>query len=103
MHGQAPPARTETVDIEVVAAERPKRSSSATSAHGGRRVGTGTYTLEELPGGGTRITFEYSWQQAPLSERLAAPLVRGILRRGNERAMQRLAEQLKAREAAPVG
>ena len=63
---------------------------------GGRRIGNGTYTLEELPDGGTRINFEYSWQQAPLSERLAAPLVRGVLRRGNERAMQRLAEQLPA-------
>jgi carbon monoxide dehydrogenase subunit G len=88
--------RTETVDIEVVSAERPKQIVERNIGLGGRRIGNGTYTLEELPRGGTRINFEYSWQQAPLSERLAAPLVRGILRRGNERAMQRLAEQLPA-------
>jgi len=88
--------RTETVDIEVVSAERPKQIVERNVGLGGRCVGNGTYTLEELPKGGTRINFEYSWQQAPLSERLAAPLVRGILRRGNERAMQRLAEQLPA-------
>jgi carbon monoxide dehydrogenase subunit G len=86
--------RTETVDIEVVSARRPEKIVERNVGLGGRRIGHGTYTLEELPGGGTRINFEYSWQQAPLSERLASPLVRGILRRGNERAMQRLAEQL---------
>jgi hypothetical protein len=42
--------------------------------------------------------FEYDWQQAPFSERLASPLVRAILRRGNARAMQRLAEQLAAHQ-----
>ena len=88
--------RTETVDIEVVSAERPQKIVERNVGLGGRRIGNGTYVLEELPQGGTRINFEYSWQQAPLSERLAAPVVRGILRRGNERAMQRLAEQLPA-------
>jgi carbon monoxide dehydrogenase subunit G len=90
------PGRTETVEIEVVSAQRPQEIVERNIGLGGRRIGNGTYTLEELPEGGTRITFEYSWQQAPLSERLAAPIVRGILRRGNERAMQRLAEQLPA-------
>jgi carbon monoxide dehydrogenase subunit G len=88
--------RTETVDIEVVSARRPQTIVERNVGLGGRRIGNGTYTLDELPGGGTRINFEYSWQQAPLSERLTAPIVRGILRRGNERAMQRLAEQLPA-------
>ena len=88
--------RTETVEIEVVSAQRPQQIVERNVGLGGRRIGNGTYTLEELPEGGTRINFEYSWQQAPLSERLAAPVVRGILRRGNERAMQRLAEQLPA-------
>ena len=37
-----------------------------------------------------------------MSERLAAPIVRAILRRGNERAMQRLAEQLAQHATAPV-
>lgn len=86
--------RSETVDIEVVAAEPPARIVERNIGAGGKRVANGTYMLEELPGGGTRIDFEYAWQTAPLSERLAAPLVRGMLRRGNQRAMQRLAEQL---------
>jgi hypothetical protein len=94
--------RTDTIDIEVVAAERPVRIVEQNVGAGGRRVANGTYTLEALPGGGTRIVFEYSWQKAPLGERLAAPLVRAYLRRGNQQAMERLAEQLAAQDA-PVG
>ena len=90
--------RTETVEIEVISAEPPAKIVERNIGAGGRRVGTGTYTLEETPAGGTRINFEYAWQQAPLSERLAAPLIRAILRRGNERAMQRFAGQLAARQ-----
>ena len=91
--------RTDSIEIEVVAAERPARIVERNVGAGGRRVANGTYVLSELPDGGTRIMFEYAWQRAPLSERLAAPLVRGILRRGNERSMQRLADQLAT--AAP--
>jgi len=86
--------RTESIEIEVVAADRPTRIVERNVGAGGRRVANGTYVLDGLPGGGTRITFEYAWQRAPLSERLASPLVRGILRRGNERSMRRLADQL---------
>src|SRR6478735_4486545 len=81
--------RSEPDEIEVVAAERPKTHVEQNVGAGGRRVGTGTYTLEELPGDHTRITFEYAWKQAPLSDRVAAPLVRAVLRRGNQRAMER--------------
>jgi hypothetical protein len=86
--------RTENVEIEVIEAERPVKTVERNVGAGGKRVGTGTYTLTDLPGGGTRVAFTYAWQQAPWNERLAAPIVRGIARRGNERAMQRLAEQL---------
>ena len=34
-----------------------------------------------------------------MSEALAAPLVRAVSRRGNQRAMERLAGQLRTREA----
>jgi uncharacterized protein YndB with AHSA1/START domain len=88
--------RSETVDIEVIAAERPHSIVEQNVGAGGRRIGTGTYTLEPLPDGGTRIAFEYAWKKAPVSERLSAPLVRAILARGNRRAMERLAEQLAA-------
>jgi hypothetical protein len=87
--------RTDTIDIEVIAGERPRSIVEQNVGARGRRIATGTYTLEPLPGGGTRIVFEYAWKQAPLSERLSAPLIRTILARGNQRAMERLAEQLR--------
>jgi carbon monoxide dehydrogenase subunit G len=97
--------RTDTIEIEVVDAERPTKIVEQNIGAGGRRIANGTYTLADAPGGGTRITFEYAWQQAPLSERLASPLVRSVLRRGNQRSMQRLAERLPRREdiAPPAG
>jgi hypothetical protein len=87
--------RTEPIELEVIADEPPVRNVERNTGAGGRRVATGTYTLAELPGGGTRITFEYAWQRAPLSERLAAPIVRRMMRRGLTQAMQRLADQLR--------
>ena len=60
------------------------------------RTAEGTYTLQALPGGGTRISFEYRWITAPLADRLTAPLARAFIRRTNEKAMRRLAEQLPA-------
>ena len=90
--------RTETIDIEVIEAERPARNMERNVGASGR-VATGTYTLAELPGGGTRITFESAWLRVPRSEALAAPLVRAMVRRGNKRAMERLAEQLRAHKA----
>jgi hypothetical protein len=86
--------RSEPVEIEVIAAARPKTIVEQNVDARGRRVATGTYSLEHLPSGETRIAFEYAWQQAPLSERLAAPLVRAILSSANQRALARLAEQL---------
>jgi hypothetical protein len=86
--------RSESVEIEVIAAERPGMIVEHNVSAGGRRIATGTYTLEQMPGGETRIAFEYAWKQAPLSDRAAASLVRAILARGNKRAMARLAEQL---------
>lgn len=91
--------RTDTVEIEVIAAERPSTIVEQNIGAGGRRVATGTYTLEALADGNTRIDFEYAWKQAPLGERMAAPLIRGILRRGNQRAMERLAAQLAVHES----
>ncbi len=86
--------RTDHVEIEVVSAQAPERIVEQNIGAGGKRVANGTYILEELPAGGTRITFEYSWQRAPASERVAAPIVRSVLRRANQRSMERLAERL---------
>ena len=95
--------RSEPVEIEVIEAEPPVRNVERNISAGGHRVATGTYTLDELPGGGTRINFEYAWQRAPLSERLAAPLVRRVMRRPLELSMRRLADELRARERQPAG
>jgi hypothetical protein len=86
--------RTDTVDIEVIAAERPSRIVERNIDAGGRRVATGTYELRELPSGETQVDCEYAWQRAPLSERLAAPLVRSVMRRANQRSLGRLAGAL---------
>ncbi len=87
--------RTDAVDIEVVDAERPTRIVERNIGAGGKRVANGTYMLSGLPSGGTHVQFEYTWQQIPLAERVMSPVVRGMLRRANERAMERLAERLQ--------
>jgi hypothetical protein len=92
--------RTDTVDIEVIDAERPARIVERNIGAGGKRIATGTYTLSDRPEGGTHVQFQYAWQQIPLSERVMGPVVRSMLRRANERAMARLAEQIGA--AVPV-
>jgi hypothetical protein len=86
----------DVVDIEVVDAEAPARIVERNVAAKAGRTAQGTYTLEALPGGGTRIAFEYRWIVTPLADRLTAPLARAYIRRANARAMQRLAEQLPA-------
>jgi len=86
--------RTDTIQMEVIEAERPVRTVERNVSAGGRRVATGTYTLADLPDGGTRVTFTYTWEQAPVSDRLMAPVVHAVARRANETSMRRLAEKL---------
>jgi hypothetical protein len=93
--------RSEPVEIEVISGERPTPIVEQNVGAGGRRVATGTYTFEPTPSGETLIAFEYAWKRAPLSERIAAPLVRAILSSANQRAMARLAEELE-RSLAPA-
>jgi hypothetical protein len=87
--------RPEPVDIEVVGAVDGVQITERNVGAGGRRIGHGTYTLEDLPTGGTQIRFTYSWQQAPLGDRLLAPVARALLRRALARAMERLAYELE--------
>jgi uncharacterized protein YndB with AHSA1/START domain len=93
----------DTVDIEVVDAEAPTRIVERNVATKAGRVGEGTYVLEELPDGGTRVTFEYRWIVAPVLDRMASPLVRAYIRRNNATAMRRLAELLQERTVSPRG
>lgn len=82
------------VSIEVVEAEAPRRIVERNVSAAGRRLAQGTYTLDSLPSGGTRITFTYTWLRAPLADRLLAPAVRLVMRRANHTAMRRLAAEL---------
>jgi hypothetical protein len=89
---------SDVVDIEVVDAEAPTRIVERNVAVKAGRTAEGTYTLAPS-GAGTRISFEYRWIVTPLPDRLTAPLARAYIRRANETAMRRLAEQLAARGA----
>lgn len=88
------------VAIEVVEAEAPRRIVERNVSAGGRRVAHGTYTIEPLPDGSSRVTFTYVWERAPLGDRLLAPVVRATMRRANRTVMQRLAGELAAHVAA---
>ena len=81
-------------DFELVEAEPPSRIVEQGVGAGGKRRTRGTYRLEQLPGGGTRISFELEWLQASRAERLAPPLIRAFVRRTSGKAMRRLAKQL---------
>ena len=94
---KAPGADT-WIDIEVIEARAPERTVENATSAGGKRRTCGTYTLTELPGNRTLVEFEFGYLSAPALERPALPLMRPWLRRANEKAMERLAEQL-----APVG
>jgi hypothetical protein len=88
------PLSREFAEFEVVESVRPERTvEEGVSAHGKRRT-RGTYRLEELPDGGTKINFELDWVEAPRSERLVPPLSRLFLRGALGKAMGRLAKQL---------
>jgi hypothetical protein len=88
---------SDVVDIEVVDADPPTRIIERNVAAKIGRTAEGTYTLIPNASGGTHITFEYRWIVTPVTDRLAAPLVRSFIRRTNETAMRRLAEQLAGR------
>ncbi len=87
--------RKEPLEMEVVAAERPRMNAEESVSAKGRRRTRGTYRLEEGPNGGTIIEFELEWLQATLLDRLTAPIARSVVRNGNLRALQRLRVRLE--------
>jgi hypothetical protein len=88
------PGVDDALDMEVVEADPPRMNAEESVSANGRRRTRGTYRLESLPGGGTSITLELAWLEAPLADRLGAPLTRTVVRRANARALRRLAERL---------
>ena len=91
------PGSNENIDIEVIEAAPPRRVVEESVSAGGKRRTRGTYELDELAGGGTRIAFELIWIEAPRNERMTAPLMRAFMRRTNGRSMRRLAKLLRSR------
>ena len=89
----------DSLDMEVVAAERPRMTAEESVSAKGRRRTRGTYRLEEDPSGGTIIEFELEWLEATLLDRLTAPVARSFVRNANLRALERLRVRLEELDA----
>lgn len=87
------PGPKDWTEITVIEADPPHKTVEQGVSAGGKRRTQGTYTLRELPGG-TEVTFEFRYLEMPLRDRVMVPFLRSWLKRGNERAMERLSEQL---------
>ena len=84
-------------EIEVIEVDPGRRIvEEGTGGRRGERRTRGTYLLEDLPGGATRIEFTLEFLSLPTSEKLMGPLQRAYLRRVNGRALRRLAETLSS-------
>jgi hypothetical protein len=95
------PTRHPDIEITAVESVRPERTvEQGRGGKGMRRRSTGTYRLAEAPGGATHVTFELEVEPAGLADRLQWPITRAYLRRANQRALERLKEQLEAKPAA---
>ena len=88
------PMSQDWTDFEVIESEAPKRIVEEAVGLKGKRRTRGTYTLENLLDGGTKVSFEFAWLEAARAERLGPPLTRAFMRRVNGKAMRRLAKQL---------
>lgn len=88
------PGSQDHFEFEVIESEAPRRIVEQGVSSKGKRRTQGTYRLESLPDGGTRIEFELAFQALPRSERLIPPLTRAFAKRVNAKAMRRLGKQL---------
>jgi hypothetical protein len=88
------PMSQDWTDFEIVEVEEPRRIVEEGIGAGGKRRTRGIYRLQELPVGGTEISFELEWLEASRAERLCPPLTRAFIRRPNGKALRRLAAQL---------
>ena len=87
-------ALSDPADIEVIEVEPDRLIRERATASKGRRITSGTYKLSDLPDGGTHIEFSFAFQQVPAREKLLGPLMRAAVKRGNAKAMERLAALL---------
>ena len=86
-------------EIEVFEVEDGRLIRERSIAAKGKRIAHGTYTPQDLPSGGTHIEFEFALQKVPALEKPLVPLMRKMVRKGNERAMERLAAILNDQAA----
>jgi hypothetical protein len=90
-------AEKDWTDVEIVEADADRRLvEQTTGGSGGKRRTRGTYLLEGLPDGGTRINFELEFLELPRGDRMMGPLNRAYVKRVNRKAMKRLAERLSS-------
>lgn len=88
------PGSQDHFEFEVTEAEAPRRIVEQGVSSGGKRRTRGTYRLEPVRGGGTKVEFELAFEELPRSERIAPFLTRAFARRVNAKAMRRLAKLL---------
>ncbi len=88
------PMSQDWTDFEIVEAESPGRIVEEAVGLKGKRRTRGTYTLERLADGETKVSFEFAWLEAARAESLCPPLTRAFIKRPNRKAMRRLAKQL---------
>ena len=92
-------ALTDEAVIEVFEVEDGRLIRERSIGAKGKRIAHGTYTLSDLPNGGTHVEFEFALQKVPALEKPFLPLMRKMVRKGNERAMERLAATLNDQAA----
>ena len=92
------PGSQDWTDFEVVEVRPPSLIVEEGVGAGGKRHTRGTYRLEELRGGRTKVSFELEWLRASRAERLIPPLTRAFAKRPNAKAMRRLAKLFEARD-----
>ena len=88
------PMSQDWTDFEIIEAEAPGRIVEEAVGLKGKRRTRGTYTLEDLSDGRTKVSFEFAWIEAARAESLCPPLTRAFIKRPNGKAMRRLAKQL---------
>ena len=91
---QNAPGSQEYTEFEVVEVAPDRIVEEGVGAKGKRRT-RGTYALEELPSGGTRISFTLEWEKVAKAEGLVPFMTRAFVRRANGKGMRRLAKQLE--------
>jgi Polyketide cyclase / dehydrase and lipid transport len=91
---KTPGAPSSDADFEVIEVDAGRMIRERNWASKGKRVATGTYVLSDLPDGGTHIEFTFAFERVPALEKPLVPLMRRMIRAGNEKSMTRLAQVL---------